>query len=1077
MKDCKLSSLIDSLKKEPYIRDIFDAVYSNKSISVSNLQGSALALTISMLIPILKKPIIFLSDNNDELEKLYNDTLNFLDDNSPVFFLPKINLNFNLDAFFYDQADILNLYRFISFLYSKYNFFLFSHVENLNLLLPDNSYFITNSIKISINDIFPRDRLISHLKNFGYKEVDFVEMPFSFSKRGYILDIYPPHYDFPVRIEYFGDEIVSIRFFSPENQKTFKSLNLITIYPQIKSDKKHKPFFELLPKISLPIINHKERLYNKNLSELLKKFSTLLFINDLSDGDIIFPFDYPDEPLGFNKFLDNLSRIFKKNSKSSVFIFVDSDTLYNSISNNLKNYQFFDRITFIRKPISDCFFIPHKDIYFYSSSSIFFKRKSTTHRKLPSFIENEHLSPIDLDSIEYGDYIVHMNYGIGKFECLEKINAFGTETECLVLKYKGGDKLFVPIDQLNLITKYYASGNFKPTLTKLGSGEWERIKSTTKKSAEKFVKELLELYSRRLNSKGFPFSPDSDLQIQLESEFPFEETPDQTKAIVDVKKDMEKSYPMDRLLCGDVGFGKTEVAIRAAFKAVMDSKQVAVIVPTTILAEQHYRTFSERLKNYPINIAVLSRFTPSKEQKRILSGLSSGTIDIVIGTHRLLSKDVLFKDLGLVIIDEEHLFGVKQKEHFKKIRLNVDVLSLSATPIPRTLYLSLIGAKNISVINTPPKYRYPIHTEIITFDSSIIKEAIRREIDRGGQVYFVTDKIITIDPLFSKLKMILPNVRIDFIHSKLPARKIEQTMLDFINKKIDILITTPIIESGIDLPNVNTIFINRAHNFGLAQLYQLRGRVGRGTRKAYAYLIVNNPARLTDSAMKRLLTLKKFTSLGSGYQIALKDMEVRGAGNVFGVEQSGFINAVGYELYIRILKSCINEFQDSKSFNENLIDNKTSNAHTEVIFPYPAYIPDDYIENEAYRIYYYKKFSNANSLVEVDMLFNDIKDKYGNPRREVKNLSNLFKIKCLSTSLNISKILINKNTATITLSPNSILFNFDINNILYNLTNELHFTYKFSMNENHTFIIYSKKEIVNLLIDFLLKLHNKLNLQ
>ncbi len=533
-------------------------------------------------------------------------------------------------------------------------------------------------------------------------------------------------------------------------------------------------------------------------------------------------------------------------------------------------------------------------------------RKRIRRKELVEGLE----SPIDnFVDIEPGDYVVHIDHGIGKYIGLEKLKLGAAYEEHLVIEYADGDKLYVRFSDLDKVQKYLGFEKRLPRLHRLGSKLWARAKDQAKKGVQKVAIDLLELQAKRGSAQGFKFSKDTEWQKELEKDFPYKETVDQARASMDVKRDMESGKPMDRLLCGDVGYGKTEVALRAAFKSLMDNKQVAILVPTTILAEQHFNTFKTRMKKYPVRVEMLSRFRTQEEQSRIVEGIREGTVDIIIGTHRLLSSDIKFKDLGLVIIDEEQRFGVLHKEHLKKLRFSVDVLTLTATPIPRTLYLALMGGRDISVINTPPSERLPVETLVTYYDEGLIKEAVLREKKRGGQVFFVHNRINGIEKIANALSDLAPDVKIAIGHGRMSEKVLEETMMRFITGSIDCLVSTTIIESGIDIPNANTIIINRADTFGLSELYQLRGRVGRFTRKAYAYLLIPKKAVLSSESQKRLTAIKKFQELGSGFKLAMEDLQIRGAGNLLGVEQHGYINAVGFDLYCRLLKTAIDTFK------------------------------------------------------------------------------------------------------------------------------------------------------------------------
>jgi transcription-repair coupling factor (superfamily II helicase) len=598
-----------------------------------------------------------------------------------------------------------------------------------------------------------------------------------------------------------------------------------------------------------------------------------------------------------------------------------------------------------------------------------------------------------------GDFVVHVNHGIGQYGGIERLVVEGRETECLLVQYQDGDKLFVPVEQLDLLQKYVGKDGEPPALSKLGGAGWERIKARTKKAIKEMAEELVKIYALRQARPGHAFKGDSRWQKELEASFIYEDTIDQACASSEVKRDMEQPKPMDRLVCGDVGYGKTEVAIRAAFKAVMDGKQVAVLVPTTVLAQQHFYTFRERLADYPVTIEMLSRFRTHREQQAIVEGLARGTVDIAIGTHRLIQKDVAFKDLGLVIIDEEQRFGVAHKETFKKMRATVDVLTLTATPIPRTLHMALMGARDMSTIDTPPKDRLPVETEVMQFDEDVIVSAVLREIDRGGQVFFVHNRVESIDSVAGHLASLLPEMRIAVAHGQMREHDLERVMLDFIDRKYDILVSTMIVESGIDIPNVNTIIVNQADTLGLAQLYQLRGRVGRSRHRAYAYLLVPKGHRLTDVQRKRLKTIMEFTELGSGLKIAMRDLEIRGVGNILGPEQSGYIAEVGFDLYCRLLEEAVKELKGEpvEPRVETRIDTDLS-----------ALIPGEYVEDARQRVVFYKRLVETRRIEEVDDLAQELRDRYGAIPDAAYNLLEFQKIRILALRAGMEHVVIKR---------------------------------------------------------------------
>jgi transcription-repair coupling factor (superfamily II helicase) len=601
------------------------------------------------------------------------------------------------------------------------------------------------------------------------------------------------------------------------------------------------------------------------------------------------------------------------------------------------------------------------------------------------------------ESLRSGDYVVHVDYGIGRFVGLEKIGSNGDSTECLVIRFDGGDRIFVPLDQMHLVEKYIGREGVQPRLDRLSGSRWQATRERARKAIEDVAQDLLRVYAAREIARTTAFGPDSQWQRELEASFPYEETPDQITVTREVKEDLETTQPADRLVCGDVGFGKTEVAIRAAFKAVMEGRQVAVLVPTTLLAFQHYRTFAERMKAFPVRIAMLSRFISPAEQKRVSTGLREGAVDLVIGTHRLLSRDIAFKDLGLLIVDEEHRFGVKHKERLKQIAQSVHVITLTATPIPRTLYMSLSGLRKISLIETPPRNRHPVKTEVTSFDEETIARAISEEVGRDGQVFFVHNRVQSIHSMKAFLERLLPGVRIGVGHGQMAEGELERVILDFIDRKFDVLVATMIIESGLDFPNANTLIVNRADRFGLAQLYQLRGRVGRGARQAYAYFLVPRQISLTQSAIKRLQAMEEFEELGSGYRLAMRDLEIRGAGNVLGVEQHGHVAAVGFELYCRMLKETVERLRG---------ETRDEAPPCRVEVPYSCYLPDRYVPDADERMFLYKRFARMTAPEEVESMETELRDRFGDLPVPARALLDLAAIKLEAASLGIILVLI-----------------------------------------------------------------------
>ncbi|MFH0779093.1 MAG: transcription-repair coupling factor, partial [Candidatus Eisenbacteria bacterium] len=617
------------------------------------------------------------------------------------------------------------------------------------------------------------------------------------------------------------------------------------------------------------------------------------------------------------------------------------------------------------------------------------------------------LSIRDVSALHSGDYIVHYDYGVGTYRGLKRLTVDGHETECLQIDYAGTDKLFVPVDQLSLIQKYEAEEGHVPAVHRIGGTLWKRTKTRARKAIRDMAKELIEIQAARRALKGHSFSPDTVWQKELESSFPYEETPDQLQACQDVKLDMERSSPMERLVCGDVGYGKTEVAVRASLKALMDGKQAAVLVPTTVLAQQHFNTFSERLLSFPARIEMLSRFKSRREQKEVVAGLHNGAVDVVIGTHRLLQKDVEFKELGLLVIDEEQRFGVAHKEALRKKKKLVDVLTMTATPIPRTLHMSLVGARDMSLINTPPKDRIPIKTEILEFSQELIREALLREVDRGGQVFFVHNRVYSIEAMRRFLGRLVPEISFAVAHGQMGERDLEETMLRFIDREFHVLVCTMIIESGIDMPNVNTMIVNRADTFGLAQLYQLRGRVGRSKEQAYAYLLVPPEKALTEAAEKRLKAIEECDELGAGFKIAMRDLEIRGAGNILGAEQHGFILSVGFDLYCRLLEEAVQELQGKPAEVE-----KEPRLRAEL----PAYIPESYVADDAERMSIYRKLAGTRSVEAVNEIEKELKDRFGKLPATAHDLLELRRIRLLCKGLPLESVTVRRAATQLVLS-------------------------------------------------------------
>jgi len=990
-------------------KNFIKGVSSGGRVKVSGLSGSLSSFLASSVFNSSSNNLLIVADSLVRAEEFRDDLETILGDEE-IFFYPESGkvtggeaitlLSFQSHAL---QAMVSNERSLI--------------VTTLKGLLeqsaPPQDIF-DKSIRLNLSDDVELKDLISRLVEIGYEQEKMVSHPFEFSVRGGIVDIFPVSFEHPVRLELFGDTIDSIREFDVISQRSRKNIKNINITPDIRLD-----IFSGDPKSHLlSYLQEKSLIWVEQydlMPQLVDEFQELNLAEALNEigtfgGVDVFSFSSEDtikfDTTPQTRYRSSVNALIKDMHKwisnNDHCIVACENEFHRERINNIIDIGSVD-IQAI--PLSSGFHLPSVNLQLLTDHEIFERRrKRRTFKKFASIG-----IPIKgLAGLEVGNFLVHMDYGIGEYRGMEKIRISGALRECLKIVYAGGDKIFLPVENFKRVQKYKAAEGIKPKINKLGTGDWDRIKEKTKKAASKIAKDLVELYARRLNTPGFKFSKDDDMQWALESSFPYEETPDQAVSMEEVKSDMEKRYPMDRLLCGDVGFGKTEVALRAAFKAALSGKQTALLVPTTILAHQHYKSFSQRLKPFPVFVESLSRFQNKKKQAEILRRVKSGSVDILIGTHRILSKDVEFKDMGLLIIDEEHRFGVRQKERFKSLRLSVDILSMTATPIPRTLNFSLLGARDISYINTPPKNRLPIYTEITSMEEGAVREAILREVERGGQVFFVHNKVKSIGRFHQMLREWVPQVRICVAHGQMKPKELETVMSDFMDGEYDVLLSTMIIESGLDIPNVNTILINRADRFGLSQIYQLRGRVGRSERHAFAYLLVPPAHKLTQTAIGRLNALEAFSQLGSGFSIAMRDLEIRGAGNLLGTKQSGFIESVGFEMYNRLVGEEVEAIKNGL----NLEQGAAQKTDPEVRCDIDAFLPDTYINDGEARIEFYQRMASLTNISEIQSLSEEIVDRYGPIPKEAKNLLMMTKIKVLASAINLVSIDIKGNLLT-----------------------------------------------------------------
>lgn len=884
---------------------------------------------------------------------------------------------------------------------------------------------LTLAVKQEIN----LEKTMRRLVELGYQRCQVVTDPGSFGLRGGVLDVYPPDQTEPFRLELWADEIESIRSFDPLTQRSGKKLTSVSISPAGETGSGQAAhLLDYVSQDSLVFLDERrefERCFHRQArrqEELLAAAKEKGFKTD--DMDALFTWDEVEalinrHPVIYHAFfpgqlniqpLEFYQHISQKEMEPffahpeltarrikewvgqgySVAVAMSDRKMKNKIREEL-GLNTVPGVVVTDWDIEKGFISPTLKMAVLSDRDVWGKRPRRTGGPKK---ETGKLR-LELDHLRVGDYVVHENHGIGLFQGITKMEVEGFAKEYLVIQYAGSDRLYLPVDKLEMLTRYTGPDDKEPRLSKLGGTDWEKTKNRVRESIREMAQELLRVYALRQTVPGFAFSPDTVWQKEFEDAFEYEETADQIRAVAEVKKDMETPRPMDRLICGDVGYGKTEVALRAAFKAVMDHKQVAILVPTTILAEQHYQTCLERFKNTPVVIEVLSRFRTPGQQKRILEDLKKGVIDIIIGTHRLLSRDVRFKDLGLLVVDEEHRFGVRQKERIKALKETVDALSLSATPIPRTLHMALTGLRDLSVIETPPPDRYPITTYVLEYNEDIIREAIRAEVERGGQVFAVHNRIQDIEMFRNHLQMLVPEVKMEVAHGRVPEDELADIMKRFLNQEFQVLVCTTIIESGLDMPNVNTLIVDEADRLGLAQLYQLRGRVGRSKRLAYAYFTYRPDKSVTEAAQKRLNAIREFTELGSGMKIALRDLEIRGAGNILGPEQHGYIAAVGFDLYCRLLEEETARLNGTapRSEGDTLLDVRID-----------AFIPDDYVGDIGLKLQVYRRAMFAASIQEIDEIRAELKERFGSLPVPVENLLRLSRLRVCARSKDIKSI-------------------------------------------------------------------------
>lgn len=1043
------SDIISIYDKSPKIAVLESTFTARQKSQMTGLVGSSLSFVANSLFKKSELPFLILFSNKEEAAYYLNDLEQLINTEDVLFYPSSYRRPYQIEET--DNANVLLRAEVLNRINSrKKPAIIVSYAEAIFEKVVTRKELEKNTLKLSVGDNLSIDFINETLFEYNFKRVDFVTEPGEFSVRGGIIDVFSFSNDNPYRIEFFGNEVDSIRSFDVETQLSVEKLKKISIIPNVENkllQENRESFLDYINEKTVLVIQNTE-LLGQQLDKLFDKaneaFEKLskdiqhakpeeLFLNQKQ---------FLKRALDFSVIELHTNAVFKTDKKVEFHIQPQPsfnkqfDLLLNNLSENhfngYKNYlccsnenqasrfhDIFEDIDeanheSIRKqykamvlPLFEGFIDEENQIACYTDHQIFERYHKFSIKN--GYSKKQTITLKELTSLSVGDYVTHIDHGIGKFGGLQKIQVEGKTQEAIKLVYADNDIVYVSIHSLHKISKYNGKDGAPPKIYKLGSNAWKTLKQKTKARVKHIAFNLIQLYAKRRLDKGFQFAPDSYLQKELESSFIYEDTPDQITATADVKADMESERPMDRLVCGDVGFGKTEVAIRAAFKAVDNGKQVAVLVPTTILAYQHYRTFSERLKDMPVTVSYLNRFRTAKQKAETLQKLQEGKVDILIGTHQLVNKNVVFKDLGLLIIDEEQKFGVNVKDKLKTIATNVDTLTLTATPIPRTLQFSLMAARDLSVITTPPPNRYPIETQVIRFNEEVIRDAVSYEIQRGGQVYFINNRIENIKEVAGMIQRLVPGAKVGIGHGQMDGKKLEELMLAFMEGEFDVLVATTIIESGLDVPNANTIFINNANNFGLSDLHQMRGRVGRSNKKAFCYFITPPYSMMTGEAQKRITALEQFSELGSGFNIAMKDLEIRGAGDLLGGEQSGFINEIGFDTYQKIMNEAIeelkeNEFKDLYQ-EENDIETKEFVKDIQIDTDFELLFPDEYINNITERLNLYNELSQIKDEATLQQFEQKLIDRFGALPKPAIALLNSVRIKWKATALGIERLM------------------------------------------------------------------------
>ncbi len=1037
------------------------------AVQIKGLSGSLDAVIVASIFKIHHQDYIIVLQDREEAFYFQNDLQNLLG-REILLFPMSYKRPYEYDEI--ENANILMRAEVLNRMATKtVPEIIVTYGEALSEKVINKKSLASNTFSIKIKEKLDIDFLEEFLHNYDFEKTDFVYEAGQFAIRGGIIDIFSFAYELPYRIELFGDEVDSIRTFDPGSQLSVDVFEKVNVIPNVQTklmqegrqslfefiapetrvwfkdyqlaidivdncfEKASASFDKILKAGGAQVISSPEKIFDngKSFDQKVSSFLRIEFGNRFILKDATtFQLQSSAQP-SFNKNFELLADNLYDQQVQGFSNFIAADMpkqleRLKGIFEEINSQLSFQPVDFaLRQGFVD----KNQKLVCYTDHQIF--ERFHRYRAKEKFTKSKGLTLRELQTLQPGDFVTHIDHGIAKFAGLEKKEVNGHEQEAIRLIYRDDDLLYVSIHALHKISKYSGKEGAPPIINKLGSQEWENKKAKAKKRVKDIAKELIELYAKRKSAPGFAFAPDGFLQAELESSFIFEDTPDQARATEDVKRDMQTPHPMDRLVCGDVGFGKTEVAIRAAFKAATEGKQVAVLVPTTILAMQHHRTFSERLSNFPVRIEYVSRFKSDKEIKEILAEVTAGKVNILIGTHRIVSKDVVFKNLGLLVIDEEQKFGVKVKDRLKELKVNIDVLTLTATPIPRTLHFSLMGARDLSIIATPPTNRQPVTTALYTFEETVVRDAISLELKRGGQVFFVHNRVSDIEQIANLIYKLVPDSRIGIAHGQMEGDRLEKVMVKFIDGEYDVLVSTNIIESGLDIPNANTIIINQAHMFGLSDLHQMRGRVGRSNKKAFCYLLTPPTSLLTSDSRKRLATLEEFSELGDGFKVAMRDLDIRGAGNLLGGEQSGFINDLGFDTYHKILDDAIQELKET-DFKELfatelsaraklIVQDCTIETDLEIL------IPETYVSNTSERLQLYSRLDNIKDEDQLQRFTDEVKDRFGAIPDAVLELINSVRLRWLGEKLGFEKLsLKNEKLRAYFVTNNDKYFNSDI---------------------------------------------------